>query len=178
MKTTIRLLLSLTLAACGSGEAQPPPEDDVSTAGAETVAREDSTSGAATEESPAEATERTCAQTAEAFGQALADVFEEYTAPADPAAMEEPLEWSELQAWNDLQSARYRVEEGDDLGRLSFRYHAWGSATPALRDTLRSGPLQLDGEDERLGLVIGDPEDPMVTVHLAREDGCLRLDEN
>lgn len=144
---------------------------------------DDTTEGSevAADEPVAEApAERVCAETAEAFGKALADVFLDYEAPADPeAAAEQPLEWSELQAWNDLQSQRYFVEEGADHGRLSFRYHAWGMAMPQLAPTLRGGPLSLDeGPDDQYALFVGDPEEPLVTIALLREDGCLRLDEN
>ncbi|MBO6940625.1 MAG: hypothetical protein JJ863_36970 [Deltaproteobacteria bacterium] len=168
MKLSIGLLLSLALAACGSSEEEPPSAaEGEPTAGAET-----------TEQAPADtAPERTCAQTAEAFTEALIAVFEGYTPPADEAALQEPLEWSQLEAWNDLQSADYRAAEGDDLGRLSFRYHAWGVAMSQtnLPTLFREGPLELEEGDDGLALTVADGS---LTIRLAREDGCLLVDEN
>lgn len=171
----IRLILALSVTACG-GSADQGAEPVAPSAGGETTA--------AAEAEPAEperTPERLCAETPEAFGQALAEVFEGYEAPADRAAMEEPMEWSpSLRAWNDLQAERFHVAEGEDHARLGGRYHAWGMGLPPGRlELLRTGPFALDDSAEQLVFHAGAEDDrARLTFGVVREMGCLRLDDN
>jgi len=166
-----RPMLALAVAGCAGGADRGSDPVEPS-AGAETSAEPSA--------EPATA-DRLCAESPEAFAQALAETFEGYEPPADRAALEVPLDWSpSLRAWNDLQSEPFHIAEDADRGRLSGRYHAWGMAMPpARRELLLRGPVELLGESGELVVRAGPEGDPAtLRMIVTREDGCLRVDEN
>jgi hypothetical protein len=97
-------------------------------------------------------------------------------AAAFSRALAAALDSGSLPAWDALQAAEFRSwPRAEDRGN---RFEAWRrDLSREHRDALRVGPHRVEGEVQPFLVVGASAEDPAAVIHVVRETGCLRIND-
>jgi len=119
-----------------------------------------------------------CLRTAEELAAALRSIAAHDVPPASPEDIVAPTVWTDLlREWNHLQSAALRVEEGSDAPGVGGRHRIWVHALRSSSALLERGPFEAAIDADGTGHFRAGTDDESLSIRIAREGECLRVDD-